>query len=73
MERPAVIVTQSYAGRTEWPCMLVFGGETPKRYRVRVLQDTKLAGRNRWALEGTEVLVPKTAVRFLAQGTEARR
>jgi hypothetical protein len=61
--RRAVLVTQSYAGRAEWPCIIT--GEVSHCFRIRVLQRTKLAGRNRWIAEGGFALVPKTAVRVL--------
>lgn len=38
-------------------------GETPKRYRIRALTRTRLAGRGRWLNPGQTVLVPKAAVR----------
>lgn len=38
-------------------------GETPKRFRIRAITRTKLAGRGRWLEPGEEALVPKTAVR----------
>ena len=54
------IVTDSWAGRRCYAVEIV--GETPKRYRVKVLQDTWLPG-NRRLPEGSVTLVPKTAVR----------
>lgn len=39
-------------------------GETPKRYRIRAIEKTKLAGRNRWIHPGETALVPKYAVRL---------
>jgi hypothetical protein len=38
-------------------------GSTPKRFRIRALTRTKLAGRCRWLEPGEEALVPKHAVR----------
>lgn len=37
-------------------------GETPKRFRVRMLKETKIPGSVLQA--GDEALVPKTAIRF---------
>jgi hypothetical protein len=39
-------------------------GETPKRYRIRAITKTKLAGRCRWLQEGEMALVPKHAITF---------
>jgi hypothetical protein len=39
-------------------------GETPKRYRIRALEQTLLAGRRRWLEAGETALVPRGAVRF---------
>ena len=47
----------SWAGRTETLVEIV--AETPKRYRIRALSKTKLAGRYRWLEEGQTTLVPK--------------
>lgn len=38
-------------------------GSTPKRFRIKAITRTKLAGRGRWLEPGQEALVPKTAVR----------
>lgn len=37
-------------------------GETPKRIRIRALEETRLAGRNRVLYPGETALVPKYAV-----------
>ncbi|NLE94386.1 MAG: hypothetical protein GX600_01705 [Dehalococcoidia bacterium] len=50
-----------WAGRTSAPVEVV--GETPKRYRVRLLQDTRLPGRYRRGAKGDVVLVPRYAVK----------
>lgn len=39
-------------------------GETPKKYRIRAIEKTKLAGRSRWLEAGQTALVPKYAVRI---------
>lgn len=66
--RPAVLVTQSWAGRLEEPVTVV--GETPKRWRVRNdgLCSIRLAGRCRVLAPGETVLVPRRAVRFVGGG-----
>ena len=50
----------SFAGRRKVEVEIV--GETPKRYRVRLLADCKLPGRNRKGKTGDVVLVPASAV-----------
>jgi len=37
-------------------------GETPKRFRIRAIDETRLAGRRRFLAPGEEALVPKTAL-----------
>jgi hypothetical protein len=54
-----------WAGRRERKVEVV--GETPKRYRIRAIEKTKLAGRNRWLDVGKTALVPKYAVRLIEQ------
>ena len=49
---------------TEQPIVVV--GETPKKYRIRADQRTRLAGRSRWLEPGQTTLVPRTAVRILS-------
>lgn len=38
-------------------------GMTAKKFRIRAIERTRLAGRGRWLEPGEEALVPKTAVR----------
>jgi len=57
----ATLELDGWAGRTHWPVEVV--GETPTRYRVRLLQDTRLPGRWREGHAGDVVLVPKYAIR----------
>lgn len=38
-------------------------GITPKRFRIRAITRTRLAGRGRYLEPGEEALVPKSAVR----------
>lgn len=54
-----------WMGRTSHPVEVI--GETPTRYRVRLLEDTRLPGRRRGA-KGDVVLVPKHAVRGYTGG-----
>lgn len=49
-----------WAGFHKEPVEIV--GETPKRYRVRLLADCRLPGRLRFGKKGDVVLVPKYAV-----------
>jgi hypothetical protein len=51
-----------YAGRRYRKVEVV--GETPKRYRIRAIERTKLAGRSRWLYPGETALVPKYAVQL---------
>lgn len=39
-------------------------GETPKKYKIKALSKTKLAGRGRYLERGETTLVPKYAVKF---------
>lgn len=50
-----------WAGRISYAVEVV--GETPKRYKVRLLEDARLPGRNRRGAKGDIVTVPKPAVR----------
>lgn len=59
--REAVVVYDSWAGRTEEPVEVI--GETPKRYRVR-FRRAGFVGGNRAHAVGDIGLVPKYAVRF---------
>ena len=61
--RAAEIVLDGWSGIVRQPVEVI--GETPKRYRVRAIQRTRLAGRNRWIDAGEVVLVPRRAVQFL--------
>lgn len=54
------VLLQSYAGITKRRVQIV--GQTPKKYRIRALERTKLGGRNRYIEAGAEALVPKHAV-----------
>ena len=66
-ERKASLFFDDWAGRRAYPVIVV--AETPKRYRIRVEEKTRLAGRCRWLYPGETALVPKSAVSLLAEGT----
>lgn len=57
----------SYLTITGWhgstSTLVMTVGMTPKRFRIRAITRTRLAGRNRWLDPGEEALVPKSAVR----------
>ncbi len=52
----------SWAGRREYSVVII--DETPKKYKIRLVVDTKLPGRNRYGNAGEIILVPKTAVKI---------
>lgn len=60
----AHLALETWAGLRLRPIEVI--GETPKRYRVRLLEDTTLPS-GRYRLAGEVVLVPKQAVRFEAR------
>lgn len=60
--RPGRLWFDSWAGRASYRIEVI--GETPKRYRVRVLDDVIMRG---WHV-GDAVLVPRYAVTFDAAG-----
>jgi hypothetical protein len=65
------IALQSWAGLRYEPVEVL--GETPKRFRVKILNDkAKLAGRNNWASRGDVILVPKHAVREISEAEYER-
>ena len=57
----ALLVIVGWHGATATPVVSI--GSTPKRFRIRAITRTRLAGRMRWLEPGQETLVPKTAVR----------
>lgn len=57
-----ILLLDGWEGRTETPVEVI--GETPKKYRIRAIQRTKLGGRYRWIDVGDTALVPKYAVRL---------
>lgn len=59
----AFLVLDSWAGRSYHPVEIL--GETPKKYRVRILSpDGVRLPRYRYAALGDVVLVPKTAITY---------
>ena len=58
---PAMLMITGWHGSTVSRVLIV--GETPKRYTIRALARTKLAGRGRWISRGEEAMVPRSAVR----------
>ena len=60
--RYAWVAFDGWSGR--WRVRVEVIGETPKCYRVRTIEPTKWAGRNRWLEGGTQTLVPKAAVKL---------
>ena len=54
------VCTNSYAGRRENRVEII--RETPKRYQIRAITKTKLAGRDRRLENGEVAMVPKWAV-----------
>jgi hypothetical protein len=69
-ERYAEFGLHGWHGITWSPCVVI--GETPKRYRVRLMQACRLAGRMNFGAAGDIVLLPKSAVRFTATKPEHR-
>lgn len=59
-KRYAWVAFDGWSGRRRVRVEVV--GETPKCYRVRMIERTKRTGRNRWLEAGTETLVPGTAI-----------
>ena len=57
----AVLRLDSWAGREQYRCEIV--GETPTRYRIRLLEPARLPG-NRNYQAGDVVLVPKHAIKL---------
>lgn len=59
-DRFGYVCLQSWSGVTRQRVQIV--AETPKKYRIKAIEFTKLAGRSRWIKAGEEALVPKYAV-----------
>lgn len=58
----AFLCMDDWSGFHKEPVEII--GETPKRYRVKLLSNCKLPGRNRSGNIGDVILVPKHAVSF---------
>ena len=69
-ERRGYIQLDGWGGRTESAVIVI--GETPKRYRIRAIGRTKLAGRGRYLDAGQTTLVPKRAVTFTSMYDRSR-
>lgn len=61
-ERGGLLCLDGWSGRVEQPVAVI--GETPKRYRIRAITRTRLAGLYRWLKPGDTALVPKNAIKF---------
>jgi hypothetical protein len=61
VNRKAKICLDGWGGISNHQVLVI--GETKDRYRVKLLEDTRMPG-NRLKLAGEVVLVPKYAVRF---------
>lgn len=68
--RQAYIQLDGWGGRTETAVLVI--GETPKRYRIKAVMRTKLAGRDRYLNAGDTTLVPKRAVTFTSMYDHSR-
>ena len=60
--KQAYLMMDGWGGRHDQAVLVI--GETPKRYRIKAVMRTRLAGRCRWIYTGETALVPKTAVRL---------
>lgn len=60
MTMTARLCLDGWAGRQEVRCEIV--GETPQRYRIRLLEPARLPGNRNYQI-GDVVLVPKYAVK----------
>lgn len=60
--KKGLLCLDGWMGYTETAVIVI--GETPKRYRIRAVTNTKLAGRARWLRPGEVALVPKYAIKF---------
>lgn len=54
------LITHGWHGSTA--TLVVAVAETPKKFRIRAITRTRLAGRNRWLEPGQTALVPKSSV-----------
>lgn len=49
-----------WSGHIKQPVIVV--GETPKRFRIEAVGQTRLAGRGKWMAKGERALVPRFSV-----------
>lgn len=61
--RPAYLFLDGWAGIHRQGILVI--GETPQRYRIQAIAETRLAGRRRYLRAGGTALVPKSSVRLL--------
>ncbi len=62
----AMLVISGWHGATATRVVLL--GSTPRRFRIRAITRTRLAGRGRFLEPGQEALVPLTAVQVTGEG-----
>lgn len=55
------LCTQGWHGFTKQEVEII--GRTPKKYRIKAIERTRLGGANRWLNSGEITLVPQKAVR----------
>ena len=60
---PAIVCVNSWAGKQEYPCVVV--GETPKKYRISVDKPIALPPHFTLLIPGQTKLVPKHSIRFI--------
>ena len=65
----AKLMMDDWAGRHSIECEVI--GETPKRYRIKLLEDAQLPSR-RSCKAGDVVLVPKYALRLDSKESEVQ-
>lgn len=58
--RTALLILHGWGGRLDQKVEIV--GETPRRYRIRAITRTRLAGKYRYIEPGQTALVPRGAV-----------
>lgn len=61
-----LLLLSGWHGSSAHPVIIV--GMTPKRFRIRAITRTRLAGRGRYLEAGEEALVPLTAVTVTSGG-----
>jgi hypothetical protein len=61
MKDKGFLCINSWAGRTETPCVIL--RETPKRFVIRLEADCALPGRNRRGIKAEEIRVARYSIR----------